>query len=71
VKSRGALRIATPQAIRADKRLLNASFDASAAELLQGESLEQDRLMGSPNQVEAARAGLEGRTCVFKEDTGA
>lgn len=54
-----------PQAVRAAKRLLNASFHASAEELLLQESREQDRLIGSPNQTEAVRARREGRAAVF------
>jgi phage tail sheath protein FI/enoyl-CoA hydratase/carnithine racemase len=50
-----------PDAIRAAKRLLNRSSDADAAELLASESLEQDRLIGSPNQIEAVRAAMEQR----------
>jgi enoyl-CoA hydratase/carnithine racemase len=54
-----------PDAIRAAKRLLNRSADADAAELLVSESREQDRLMGSPNQIEAVRAGTEQRPAAF------
>lgn len=56
-----------PDAIRAAKRLLNRSTDADAAALLASESREQDRLMGSPNQLEAVRAGMEQRTAAFGE----
>jgi enoyl-CoA hydratase/carnithine racemase len=55
----------SPDAIRAAKRLLNRSTDTDAAELLASESREQERLMGSPNQVEAVRAGMEQRAGVF------
>jgi enoyl-CoA hydratase/carnithine racemase len=54
-----------PDAIRAAKRLLNRSADGDAAELLVSESREQDRLMGSPNQIEAVRAGTEQRPAAF------
>ncbi|UVE18965.1 crotonase/enoyl-CoA hydratase family protein [Pseudomonas sp. LS44] len=54
-----------PDAVRAAKRLLNQTADANSAELLQNESIEQDRLVGSPNQREAARAGLEKRAPAF------
>ena len=50
-----------PDAIRAAKRLWNRSTDADAAELLLSESREQDRLIGSPNQIEAVRAEMEQR----------
>jgi len=51
----------SPDAVRAAKRLLNRSADDDAAELLLAESREQAALIGSANQVEAARAGVEGR----------
>jgi enoyl-CoA hydratase/carnithine racemase len=54
-----------PDAIRAAKRLLNRSTDADAAALLLSESREQDRLIASPNQLEAVRAGMEQRTPKF------
>ncbi|MBB6093960.1 enoyl-CoA hydratase/carnithine racemase [Povalibacter uvarum] len=54
-----------PDAIRAAKRLLNRSSDADAATLLASESHEQDRLMSSPNQVEAVRAETEQRLPAF------
>jgi enoyl-CoA hydratase/carnithine racemase len=54
-----------PDAIRAAKRLLNRSTDADAAALLISESHEQDRLIGSPNQLEAVRAGMEQRAPQF------
>jgi enoyl-CoA hydratase/carnithine racemase len=56
-----------PDAIRAAKRLLNRSTDGDAAELLVRESREQDRLMGTPNQLEAVRAGMEQRPAAFGE----
>ncbi|MGH6627235.1 MAG: crotonase/enoyl-CoA hydratase family protein [Burkholderiaceae bacterium] len=55
-----------PDAIRAAKRLLNRSSDADAAQILAEESREQDRLVASPNQREAARAGIEKRAPVFE-----
>lgn len=55
----------SPDAIRAAKRLLNRSTDADAAELLLSESREQDRLIGSPNQIEAVRAATEQREPEF------
>jgi phage tail sheath protein FI/enoyl-CoA hydratase/carnithine racemase len=54
-----------PDAIRAAKRLWNRSIDADAAELLLNESREQDRLIGSPNQIEAVRAEMEQRQPEF------
>jgi len=54
-----------PDAIRANKRLLNASLSMSAADLLMAESVEQQRLIGSANQTEAVRANLEKRAPRF------
>ena len=51
----------SPDAISAAKRLLNRSTDADAAALLVSESREQERLMGSPHQIEAVRAEMEQR----------
>nr|WP_113887771.1 crotonase/enoyl-CoA hydratase family protein [Roseiarcus fermentans] len=55
----------SPDAVRALKRLLNASADLDAAALLLAESREQARIIGAPNQVEAVRAGLERRAPNF------
>jgi enoyl-CoA hydratase/carnithine racemase len=54
-----------PDAIRAGKRLLNRAYEASAADILLAESVEQDQLLGSANQIEAVRATLEKRTAQF------
>ena len=51
----------SPDAIRAGKRLLNAASPVDAEAVLMSESREQQRLIGSPNQREAALAGLEKR----------
>jgi enoyl-CoA hydratase/carnithine racemase len=55
----------SPDAIRAAKRLLSRSADDDAAMLLASESREQERLIGSPNQVEAVRAEMEQRPPAF------
>jgi len=55
----------SPEAIRAAKRLLNGASPVDAAAVLLAESHEQQRLIGSPNQREAARAGLEKREPKF------
>ena len=55
----------SPDAIRAGKRLLNASLAQSAAELLMAESVEQKALIGSPNQAEAVKANMERRAPRF------
>jgi enoyl-CoA hydratase/carnithine racemase len=56
----------SPDAIRAGKRLLNASLAQSAAELLMAESIEQKALIGSANQTEAVKANIERRAPQFK-----
>jgi enoyl-CoA hydratase/carnithine racemase len=56
-----------PDAIRAAKRLMNLAVDGSDAALLQAESVEQDVLIGSPNQVEAVKSNLEKRAPVFAD----
>ncbi|WP_198087288.1 crotonase/enoyl-CoA hydratase family protein [Variovorax sp. E3] len=55
----------SPDAIRAGKRLLNASASLGDAELLMAESVEQMALIGSPNQVEAVKANIERRAPRF------
>jgi enoyl-CoA hydratase/carnithine racemase len=56
----------SPEAVRAAKRLLNMAGDADAAAILLAESKEQ-ALIGSPNQIEAVRAGMEGRAARFAD----
>ena len=56
-----------PDAIRAGKRLLTLTDEAFAARILMAESVEQAALLGSPNQVEAVRANMEGRAPVFRD----
>jgi enoyl-CoA hydratase/carnithine racemase len=55
----------SPDAVRAIKRLLNAAADADSAAILLAESKEQAKLIGSPNQIEAVRSGMEGRSGRF------
>jgi enoyl-CoA hydratase/carnithine racemase len=57
----------SPDAIRAAKRLLNGASPVNAASVLMAESLEQQQLIGSPNQREAALAGLEKREPKFTD----
>ncbi|HEX6016893.1 MAG TPA: crotonase/enoyl-CoA hydratase family protein [Burkholderiaceae bacterium] len=57
----------SPDAIRAGKRLLNGASPVAAAAVLMAESHEQQRLIGSPNQREAALAGLEKREPKFAD----
>ncbi|MGP9811753.1 crotonase/enoyl-CoA hydratase family protein [Rhodopseudomonas sp. NSM] len=54
----------SPDAIRAAKRMLNnLSVDPGPA--LMAESVEQQKLIGSPNQTEAVRANMEKRAPNF------
>ncbi|SPK74191.1 putative Enoyl-CoA hydratase/isomerase [Cupriavidus taiwanensis] len=55
-----------PDAIRAAKRLMAVAEYGDAAAILQAESDEQDRLVGSPNQREAVLANLEKRAPRFE-----
>jgi enoyl-CoA hydratase/carnithine racemase len=56
----------SPDAIRAAKRLLNnLSVDPGPA--LLAESVEQQKLIGSPNQTEAVRSNLEKRAAKFAD----
>jgi enoyl-CoA hydratase/carnithine racemase len=55
-----------PDAIRAAKRMLNnLSFDPGPA--LLAESVEQQKLIGSPNQLESVRANIEKRAPKFSD----
>src|SRR5690349_7702274 len=56
----------SPDAIRAAKRLLNnLSVDPGPA--LLAESIEQQKLIGSPNQTEAVRSNLEKRAAKYAD----
>jgi len=55
----------SPDAVRAAKRLLNLPTHDPAA-VLMAESVEQQELIGSPNQVEAVKANLENRLPAFR-----
>lgn len=59
----------SPDAIRAGKRLLQLAESADPATILQAESDEQIRLLGSANQVEAVAANLQKRAPRFAEPT--
>jgi enoyl-CoA hydratase/carnithine racemase len=51
----------SPSAIRAAKTLFNRSADAPLDEILMVESIEQQRLLGTRNQLEAVRSQAERR----------
>jgi enoyl-CoA hydratase/carnithine racemase len=56
----------SPQAIRACKRMLN-NLSADPGPALLAESVEQMKLMGGPNQLEAVRANMEKRAPRFAD----
>lgn len=60
-----------PHAIRAAKRLSNATADMPDDALLLAETREQLALLRSPNQVEAVMAAMAGRDAVFADECGA
>jgi enoyl-CoA hydratase/carnithine racemase len=60
-----AIAARNPDAIRATKQLFNEPADRLVADTLLLESVLQDKIIGSPNQVEAVKAELEGREAVF------
>jgi enoyl-CoA hydratase/carnithine racemase len=57
----------SPEAVRAAKRLLNLSLHADPATVLQAESYEQERLLGSTSQAEAVMANMEKRLPRFAD----
>lgn len=62
-----AAEIATrsPTAIRSAKSLFNRSGDLTLDEILSAESIEQQRLLGSRNQMEAVASQMERREARF------
>lgn len=56
-----------PDAVRSAKRIIDRANYQSAAEGLLMESVEQDGLIGSSNQIEAIMAELEQRPPQFKD----
>jgi enoyl-CoA hydratase/carnithine racemase len=57
----------SPDAIRAAKRLLNGAVAVDAAKGLMAESVEQQKLIGSPNQLEAVLSNLQKRAANYKD----
>jgi enoyl-CoA hydratase/carnithine racemase len=55
----------SPDAIRAAKKILNAAVMSSVRDGLVMESVEQGRLIGSPNQVEAVMSNLQKRAPAY------
>jgi enoyl-CoA hydratase/carnithine racemase len=58
-----------PDAVRIAKSLLDDAWHVPLGDGLAAERAAMNKLMGSPNQVEAVRARLEKRTAVFTEPT--
>ncbi len=56
-----------PDAIRADKRLLNNAPYLGMEDGLVAESVEQDAIIGTPNQVEAVMAEMEKRPAKYSQ----
>jgi len=54
-----------PDAIRADKRLMNLADDGDQRAILLAESVEQSALIGSPNQIEAVQSSMQKRAPNF------
>lgn len=57
----------SPDAVREAKALISASQDMDITDALLLESKAQERLIGSPNQIEALMAGFEKRAANFKD----
>ncbi|MFI5002671.1 MAG: enoyl-CoA hydratase, partial [Reyranellales bacterium] len=57
----------SPDAIRAAKRLMNLAVATDAKTGLMAESIEQQRLIGSPNQLEAIMSNLQKRAANYKD----
>jgi enoyl-CoA hydratase/carnithine racemase len=57
----------SPDAMRAAKRLLNLAVAADAKAGLLAESVEQQKLIGSPNQLEAILSNLQKRAANYRD----
>ena len=56
-----------PRRVRAAKRILNDAVAVDAATGLMAESVEQQKLIGSPNQLEAIMSNLQKRAANYKD----
>lgn len=56
-----------PEAVRASKRILNRAVVVSPVEGLTDEAVEQQALIGSPNQVEAIMSNMEKRAASYAD----
>jgi enoyl-CoA hydratase/carnithine racemase len=57
----------SPDAVRGAKRLYNQAAEGDAGTILRAESIEQRRLIGSANQMEAVMANVEKRAPIFRD----
>ena len=57
----------SPDAIRAAKRILNDAVAVDAATGMMAESVEQQKLIGSPNQLEAVMSNLQKRAANYRD----
>jgi len=57
----------SPDAVRAAKRILNDAVAVDAATGLMAESVEQQKLIGSPNQLEAVMSNLQKRSANYRD----
>lgn len=63
----GEIAARSPDAVRALKRLFAGQSSPAAARGLLAECVEQQKLLGTPNQVETVRASKEKRAPSFKD----
>ena len=54
-----------PHATRGAKRLYNLAADGDVGQVLEAETVEQLRVIRTPNQVEQVRANMEKRAAIF------
>jgi enoyl-CoA hydratase/carnithine racemase len=57
----------SPNAVRAIKKLIDESWGGSPDAALQREAMEQGRLIGTPNQIEAVMANMHKRAPDFAD----
>ena len=67
MKVANEIAIKNPSAIRAAKKIIDLSYYQTAQEGLLMESVEQDKIIGSENQIEAVMAELQKRRPNFKD----
>lgn len=63
----GEIATKSPHAIRSGKKLLNEGFETPAETSLKLEESLQRNLIGTPNQVESVKAGMEKRAATYSD----